>query len=171
MSIVLVSGTSAHPSNTSQFAMALVTTFLLDYKTHIEPVAHLPLFKVDMNSNHNQNINRWKQHITNATAVIIITPAYLHNIPASIKSALEWLTHDGELSNKPTLPILYTPHAPRGEKAMQSLLWSLQALDANVVGSLQLHKTEVKISDKGELVGDSDMMEMIEEAVRMLTGV
>ncbi len=83
----------------------------------------------------------WRQLIKEADAIVISTPEYLHNLPANLKNALEWLTTSGKLMSKPVLPITFTPHPPRGEKAMKSLLWSLEALDVRVIASLDLYQS------------------------------
>ena len=103
-----------------------------------------------------------------ADAIIISTPAYLLNIPAMLKNALEWLTTSGELEGKRVLPITFTPHPPRGERAMQSLIWSLQALNAHVVTKLALFQSEVKFSDGGEIL-DVETRDILREAIRLLT--
>ena len=50
---------------------------------------------------------------------------------------------------------------------MQSLLWSLQALEARVIGQLPIYQTEVQV-EKGKLEGETEMIELIKEAVLML---
>lgn len=99
-----------------------------------------------------------------ADALIIITPEYLHNIPASLKNALEWCTTSGVIKAKKTLAICYTPTAPRGEQAMTSLLFSLKALDANVITTLLLHHTDIAFNSNGEIVnngGQELLLEML----------
>jgi chromate reductase len=88
-------------------------------------------------------------------------------MPALIKNALEWVVSSGELVGKPVLAMTFTPKEPRGEKAMQSLTWSLQALDSRVVGQLALYQNEVKIK-AGKIVADVDNLEMLREAIDLL---
>lgn len=71
--------------------------------------------------------------VQQADVVIIATPEYAFNMPAALKSALEWCVESGEFSRKQVIAITSTPNEPRGEKCMQSLSWTLQALDANVL--------------------------------------
>ena len=108
---------------------------------------------------------RYKQ----SDAVIITTPEYIHNLPALLKNALEWLTTSGELAQKRVLAMTFTPHSPRGEKAMQSLLWSLQALDANVVVQLPLYQNEIEFEfDKTEAIIENKEAEILMEAINLL---
>ena len=96
-------------------------------------------------------VKSWQKEIAAADALLICTPEYLHNLPALVKNALEWLTAGGELAGKKVFPLTLTPHAPRGEKAMQSLLWSLQALDAQIAPSLALFRADIVYDAAGNL--------------------
>ena len=88
-------------------------------------------------------------------------------MPALMKNALEWLASSGELAGKAVLPITFTPHPPRGEKAMQSLTWSLQALDTKVVTQLALYQKEIKFNDNG-IVADEEVLGILKEAIDLL---
>jgi len=77
--------------------------------------------------------------VQEADVVIIATPEYAFNMPAALKSALEWCVASGEFSRKQVIAITSTPNAPRGEKCMQSLLWTLQALDAIVLVEVPIY--------------------------------
>ena len=80
-------------------------------------------------------------------------------MPALIKNALEWITSSGELVGKKVLAITFTPNEPRGDKAMQSLLWSLQALDANIVApACHCIKAEISYTSDGKLTGEGAEM-------------
>ncbi len=92
-------------------------------------------------------VKDFKKQLLNADAIVIVTPEYTHNIPAVLKNALEWCTASGEFSNKPVLPITFTPSAPRGKYAMNSLLESLKTMDADIVTELSLYKTDVDFDE------------------------
>ena len=108
-----------------------------------------------------------REKISNADAVIICTPAYIFNIPGVLKNALDWLASSGELNGKSTIAMIYTPAEPRGAKAMQSLLWSLQALDAQVVVSLSFYQSNLQVSTSGKWKGE-EAIEMMQEALGLL---
>lgn len=128
----------------------------------------LPLFKPsDDKHPWNKNVLAWRHELQAADAVIFCIPEYLHNMPALVKNALEWVASSGDLVGKSVLAMTFTPHEPRGEKAMQSLIWSLQALDARVVGQLAFYQNEVTI-EGGKIVADSDNLELLEAAVGLL---
>lgn len=108
-----------------------------------------------------------RDQVAKADAVIISTPEYLHNIPAVLKNALEWMTHSGELAEKPVLPITFTPYEPRGVYAMASLTESLKAIKARIVSELPLYRTEVPI-ENGKIRLDESHRFLIEEALGLL---
>ncbi len=61
----------------------------------------------------------------------------------------------------------YTPKAPRGEKALQSLNLSLQALNASIPSSLLIHHNEVEL-DKDRLNQESELFTLLEEGFGLL---
>lgn len=166
MKVLMVSGSSRKESSNSQLLLSLGG---LDKNKSFElsdVVSNLPLFQADLDTNPlPASVLRWRANVKSADTVIFCIPEYIYNMPALIKNALEWLTSSGELVSKKVLAITYTPNTPRGEKAMQSLLWSLQALDANIVASLELYKTDIRLEDDA-LVGDS--VEVLVEALKLL---
>jgi len=128
----------------------------------------LPLFTPDIDhSPWPKMVESWRTQVDRADALIISTPAYLKNIPAVLKNGLEWLTTSGELQGKPTLALTYTPHPPRGEDAMKSLLFSLGALDARIVAQCPLYQNELTIQKDGTLIG-KESIELLEEAIALL---
>ena len=114
-----------------------------------------------------EGVVAFRQAIAQADAVIISTPAYLHNIPGVLKNALDWLASSGELSEKPVLAFTLTPNAPRGERARQSLLWSLEALNARVVAEAGLYRSDLSYGEDGSLLPSSGK-ELLVEALKLL---
>lgn len=124
----------------------------------------LPLFRPDIAPT--SEVLQLRRQLSAANAIVISTPAYLENLPAVLKNALEWLVDTGELYEKPVLAITYTPHPPRGEQAMQSLLWSLQALNARVVVQLPLFASEqMRVDDQLMLSGETKLL--LQEALAL----
>jgi len=128
----------------------------------------LPLFSPDKDVNPlPSEVQEWRYTVAKSHAVIISTPVYIYNIPAVLKNALEWLATSGDLLGKPVLAMTYTPNPPRGEKAMISLLQSLAALDARIVGQCSLYQNELSISSDLQLHGEEGI-EMISTAIDLL---
>ena len=157
MKIVLISGSNRPDSQNIALLSALPSRFK-KYKFQLFDISELPLF-MDKGGDmtYPEVVMKWRQSIEMADLVVICTPEYIHNIPATLKNALEWVTQSGELAFKRVLPITYTPSHPRGEKAMLSLLWSLQALDATIVGQLDLYQSD----DETENLLDGALSEVL----------
>jgi len=168
MKILTISGSTRTDSANTRLLSALPTLFPQHTFQYYVQINQLPLFQAELDKYpwHTEVVD-WRKAIADADAVIISIPEYIHNMPALIKNALEWVTSSGELAQKRTLAMTFTPHEPRGEKAMQSLLWSLQALDANVVVSLPLYQQEVEFDINGQLI-ENEAREMLIEAINIL---
>lgn len=167
MNILSVSGSTRAESSNTQLLEVINAHF--EVSGSIYPaLIDLPLFDPILDQHPwPSEVLEWRNTVRQADAIIISTPVYLHNIPAVLKNALEWLTSSGELDGKSVLPITYTPYPPRGERAMQSLLWSLTALNAQVVTSLPLYKSELEINSSGKFVG-AESLEMLATAIDLL---
>ena len=152
MKVVMISGSSRPDSQNRTLLNELPGRFK-KHNFQLFDISELPLF-TDQGGDmkYPKVVIKWRQTLEGADLVIICTPEYIHNIPAALKNALEWVTQSGELAFKPILPITYTPSQPRGEKAMLSLLWSLKALDARIVGQLDLYQSD---DDTAELLYSS----------------
>lgn len=170
MNILTISGSSRVDSSNIRLLNALSSLAPMHQFNYYSGIHQLPLFQAELDhSPWPAIVLEWREQVNEADALIICTPEYIHNLPASIKNALEWVTSSGELRGKRVLPITFTPHEPRGEKAMQSLLWSLQALDAQVVGQLSLYQNEV-IFDSPRSLAESGAREMLCAGIGELIG-
>jgi len=168
MQILTISGSARSGSSNIKLLNALPKLMLQHNFYYYKPLQNLPLFTADEDkAPFVDMVLEWRKAVQNTDALIISTPEYLHNIPALLKNALEWLSSSGEIFNKPILPITFTPHAPRGEKAMQSLLNTLDALKARVVGQLDLYQTEV-IFDEDGLINNIEMIELLKISIESI---
>ncbi|MEO0732517.1 MAG: NAD(P)H-dependent oxidoreductase [Bacteroidota bacterium] len=145
---LLVSG-SPHPTSANSRLLQGIGRLHPDEATLADYLPQLPLFQPDREAV--DIVNRWRKDVAQANAIIFCTPAYLYNLPAVLKNALEWLTTGGEVLAKPVLVFTFTPHPPRGDKARQSLLWSLQALNARIVAEAPLYQNEVRFLENGDI--------------------
>ncbi len=166
--IYTLSGSSRSSSSNRRLLESLSHLLPQHDFVHASMIAELPLFQADLDRHPwPPAVLAWRTALTKADALVICTPEYLHNLPALIKNALEWLASSGELVGKPVLPITFTPHPPRGERTMQSLTWSLQALDAKIVTQLPLHQKDVVINEEGRLEA-GEAAELLTMAVELL---
>ncbi|RFC55024.1 NADPH-dependent FMN reductase [Brumimicrobium aurantiacum] len=169
MNILAISGSASPKGSNFNFLAAIQKSFEDEYFISIyNQLSEFPLFSPDHLSKGIPTIvQEFKNEIEEADAVLISTPEYTHNIPAVLKNMIEWCTHSGEFSDKKIIPITFTPHAPRGEHAMQSLLFSLKALDAKVLTQFPIYKTDVEVKNQAiEL--SADVKEMLKTALELL---
>lgn len=169
MKIATISGSPRAESKNTLLVKSLDSRFPQFDFVYFD-ISTLPLF-VDQGGviDYPDRVKEWKDLLINSSALIITTPEYIHNLPASIKNALEWVTQSGELHQKKVLPITFTPNHSRGEKAMQSLLWSLQALECNVVGQLDVYQSEITI-DNGIISTSEESGSLLDEGIKLLVG-
>lgn len=168
MKICGICGSSISQSSNEKVLGAIGALLDTPLALQLVPILDLPLYKVHLDANPiPQAVAAYRQIFTKFDAVIICTPEYIHNIPAVLKNALEWLTTSGELYNKRVLPITYTPHPPRGDKAMTSLNHSLQALNTNIVASLNLYHSDIHMQDDSVSL-TKECEEMVREAIKLL---
>ncbi len=168
MKILTVSGSPSLTSSNSKMLSSLSQLFNEHTFMNASSLSSLPVFTPELDvAPWPTEALTWRQQVQAADAVIISTPAYLHNIPAMLKNALEWLTTSGELDGKRTLAFTYTPHPPRGEEAMTSLLWSLKALNANIIAQCPFYQNELKLNESEVLEGEESIM-ILKESISLL---
>ena len=165
MRIVSFSGSSRPDSSNAKLLEYMADLATEHEWKRSEIVYELPLFRAE-NDMHpwNEKVLKWRQEVSECDALIIATPEYLHNLPAVVKNALEWLATSGELDKKRVLAITFTPFAPRGENTMTSLLWTLSALGCQVVASLPIFQREIDLTDKLKNV---ETNELLVEAIKI----
>lgn len=168
MRIITLSGSSRPAATNTMLLQSIESLFPEHQVIHHHAIHELPLFRPENDSFPWPDlVIQWRKAVDQADSLIISTPEYIHNIPAVLKNALEWLTSSGEMADKRVLPITFTPHPPRGEKAMQSLIWSLSALNARIVTQLPLYQSEIEFDQNGDILNE-EIREVLMEAVALL---
>ena len=169
LKILTVSGSSRKDSTNVRLLEALPVLFPEQEIQRFDQLDELPLFTAQAQEAIVPTVvEHWKQALNQADALVISTPEYLYNLPALLKNALEWITESGELFEKRVLALSFGPHPPRGEKALQSLIWSLQALKTNIVVQLPLYVNETPFDENNQLL-ESDSTNLLREAFSLLT--
>lgn len=164
MNILTISGSTRAGSSNSRLLDHLQDVSIVNTFERTELHLDLPLFRSEMDINPlPQTVKNWRAKILTADAVIISIPEYIYNMPAVIKNGLEWLTSSGELAGKKVIAMTLTPNEPRGKKALQSMVWSLQALEANVIVEVSIYKNQIQYNPK--LQGEG--VEMLGEIFRL----
>lgn len=114
-------------------------------------------------------VEAFAQAVASADAVVISTPEYAHNVPAALKSALEWLVASGELAGTPVVAMTATPAPPRGEHCMRSLVATLRAMDARVVVEMPVYSVAAKLAPDGS-VADAELREELSAMMELIQG-
>ena len=165
MKILVLSGSVRTGSRTKDL-IKIVSKEFSNHSFIDFDLSGLPLFMPDAREdNVPQAVSDFKTLIIDSDAILLVTPEYLHNIPAILKSALEWTSEMGEWAHKKVLAVVFTPNAPRGEKAMVGLLNTMAALNANVLVSFLLHHDAISLSG---LLLSNEAHEIWTEAFYML---
>lgn len=163
--LLTISG-SARPDSSNMRLLVALPALLPMVQFEVFDIHRLPLFTDQPSLSIPGDIRSFRAKVSQANGVIIATPEYAHNLPAALKNALEWLVASGELAHKPVLPITFTPHPPRGEKCMQSLCWTLAAMDAQILAQLPLYQSELTFAANGKLA-PSPEQGVLKEAIAL----
>ena len=162
MKIVIING-SSRIGSVNQSLINYLQEVNSQLNIEFFDISTLPLFQ-DRETTHLQSVNEWRSTMQLSEGLIITSPEYLANIPAALKNALEWLNTDSLLADKKVLPIIFTPKQPRGEKAMQALLWSLKSLHAQILPSISLYHNDFT-SVNESLQANTETLEILQASL------
>ena len=143
MKILAISGSASKNSSNFYLLKAIAGFIQEKHKTEVyQGLYDFQLFTpTNLKNGVPEKIKVLKSKISSADVLIISTPEYTRNIPAALKNLIEWCTASGEFTNKRVVAITFTPHEPRGEHAMASLLASLKTMEAKVIAQIALYKS------------------------------
>ena len=166
--ILGISASSSDESSNHQLLVSIKKTFEIDIHIPKNLLVELPLYRVPIDQTPlPKKVLEWRDLIRSSSSIIISSPAYLDNIPAVLKNGLEWLKSSGEMRNKPVVVISYTPNLPRGINVLQSVIWSLKALEARVLLHFDLYHNDVDFDANG-LIIKGQGYSMIKEVLEVL---
>ncbi|MET9292232.1 NADPH-dependent FMN reductase [Streptomyces sp. NPDC003077] len=134
MKILAISGSlRARSTNNAVLRSALD---LADVPSSIADIAGLPHFNPDLDcedATAPAPVAALRRAVTDADAVLIVSPEYAHGVPGVLKNALDWLVSSGELVGKPTAVITASPFPTGGDHANAQLRETLRMLMADLV--------------------------------------
>jgi chromate reductase, NAD(P)H dehydrogenase (quinone) len=98
-------------------------------------------------------VKHLRRSIAQADAVLICTPEYAFGIPGVLKNALDWMVSTVLFNHKPVAVMSASPGYGGGERAMASLLPTLQALDVRIPegGALVVSSVKGKMTPDGTI--------------------
>jgi chromate reductase, NAD(P)H dehydrogenase (quinone) len=156
--LVAISGSLRDKSSNSALLRAIAAMVPSHIPvTFYNDMGQLPHFNPDVDTDDPpMQVIRWRNCLAEASGVLICTPEYAKGVPGSLKNALDWIVSSGELVNKPVAVVSASPHPSGGETALNSLLGTLEMMNAAVVkgGALKVPFISLKLGSDGEIVDE-----------------
>jgi chromate reductase, NAD(P)H dehydrogenase (quinone) len=108
--------------------------------------------------------------IAEADMILISTPEYVFGVPGSLKNALDWTVSSADFRQKPVALIVASLS---GEKAFESLLKTLETLEADVCDGCKLLISHIKakLGPDGEVSHEptrSELAKFVDSMARCL---
>ena len=110
MNIVTIVGSLRKDSINMNLAKTMKDRYKGKINMEIADIGSLPHFDQDEENNPSEAVIKFKESVTKADAVIIITPEYNWSIPSVLKNALDWASRvDKVFIGKPVMALGATP--------------------------------------------------------------
>jgi NAD(P)H-dependent FMN reductase len=95
----------------------------------------LPHFDPDLeNAGLPAPVEAWRMALSESQAVLIASPEYGHSLPGALKNAIDWVIGSGEFYRKAVAITAAVPSSERGQRGLDALKRTLQAVGAAIVG-------------------------------------
>jgi chromate reductase, NAD(P)H dehydrogenase (quinone) len=95
----------------------------------------LPHFNPDLEvSGVPESVERWRQALADADAVLIACPEYGFSLPGALKNGIDWVIVSGELEGKIVATTAAVQGSERGRRGLQALRDTLSAVRVTLVG-------------------------------------
>ena len=171
MKILGISGSLKSTSSNTSILLASKKLMKENMELEIyEHLVNLPPFNPD-NDGHMPPafVKQFRDALKEADGVLISTPEYAHGIPGSLKNAIDWTVSSGEFVDKPVAVITGSASFTGGDKALASLMQTLEAVSANIPndGTLTIPSINSKVDSEGNLadVETAEQIRLVLEAL------
>ena len=94
-------------------------------------------------------VHEWRSQLAGADAVLIASPEYGHNLPGTLKNALDWIVGSGEFVDGIVAVTCAAQGKGRGLLGLASLVQTLRAIDAAVVWSSPVIVPRASLPEEG----------------------
>jgi chromate reductase len=168
--IVALSGSARKNSSNLRLIKAIEELTKENFEiTVVDDLTQLPHFNPDLDTgNPPRIIEDFRKQIKDADGVLICSPEYAMGVPGTLKNALDWTVSSNEFSGK---PVALITASTAGTKAHESLLGTLQIIEAKMTEDTQYLISfiqvklngENKISDEQTLVDIQKLIDAFEE--------
>jgi len=169
MNILAISGSLQLHSSNSALIREAVAQQSRDVVLHVfQRLGDLPHFNPDLDRDSPaEPVADLRSLARAADALLIASPEYAHEMPGSLKNALDWLVSSGELYGKPAALLCGSPSSERGKYAREALQRTLEAQGMSVVLSCTVGMQRVPLGTTGV---DSTAARMVRRALQVLQG-
>lgn len=116
-----------------------------------EGMAELPLFNPDLDAQAPPAVQRLRDAVAAADALLIASPEYAHGVTGVIKNALDWLVSQEAFIHKPVAVLNASPRAHHADAALRETLKTMSALI--------VEEASVSIALLGSKMSESEMIE------------
>ena len=123
-------------------------------------IRHLPQFDPDLDrAAVPAEVRDLREAIVKAELILICTPEYVFGVPGSLKNALDWTVSTADLRGKPVGLIVASLS---GEKAFESLLKTLETLEAKLCDgcTLLISHIKAKIDSDGKIAHEPTLNDL-----------
>jgi chromate reductase len=155
VNVAVVVGSNRSESINRRLALALVELAGPGIAATFVRIDDLPMYNQDLESSLPASVQRFKEEIAEADAVLIVTPEHNRSIPAVLKNAIDWGARpygSNFWSGKPAATIGASPGAIGTAVAQQHLRQVLGNLGVLVMGG------EAYLTFKPGLIDDSGVI-------------
>lgn len=106
MKIVAIVGSLRKDSYNMQIAKTMQERYEGQLNIQIADIGSLPFYDQDQENNPPQSVKEFKESISNADGVIIITPEFNWSVPGVLKNAIDWASRvEKVFVNKPVMTL------------------------------------------------------------------
>ncbi len=152
--ILAISGSLRQKSSNTKLMKAIITLAPENLEfTIYDGLGNLPHFNpdIDVDDGPPFSVGSLRSQLKEADGVLICTPEYGNGVPDVLKNALDWIVSSGEFINKPTSVISASPSPMGGDKAFDSLLLTLNMVNAVIVerGTMTIPHISFKLNTEG----------------------
>jgi NAD(P)H-dependent FMN reductase len=133
--------------------------------TDFEDLTRLPHFNPDLDTAQPpEAVSNFRSRLKKADGVLICTPEYAMGVPGTLKNALDWTVTSGEFSGK---PVALITASTSGRKAHESLLGTLEVIEARIIEDTQYLISFIQVKLNAEnTITDEETKEGLQKLIR-----
>ena len=163
--VAIVVGSNRRDSINRKLAQALAKLAAKDFDATIVRIDDLPMYNQDNEGNPTPEIARFKDEISRADGVLIVTPEHDRSIPAALKNAVDWGARPygkNSWAGKPAFITGTSPGAIGSALAQQHLRSVMTGLGMILLGGEAYLTFKPNLIDPEGNIGDESTRKFLE---------